>query len=258
MKQIWLSSLDKDEALVQDLQNKLKPYGLKTAGHFWVDDLKQAAWRSPVEKILQHDLWLIVYSEGELLKPSVRYGLSLTALAVHGIKGPSFPIVIAGRKAPPKVESLPTPFQSATVLGVSQAALPAKLTALVNRKSEEKNADYRLSLHPLPHGLCFEIFPQGSAWSGVLFGIVEGEGTLCAQAVGAPGKLPEKTVLEFPMTGVKLNRGEINYDAVAVKNKIDTQNAYYVLVQGEPSKILFGPFPDSEVAESDFYALRLK
>jgi len=65
-----------------------KKYGLDANGHFWVDDMKHMAWKSPVENLVEPAtiLWVIMGSEKELETASVRYGLGLLALTVQAGK----------------------------------------------------------------------------------------------------------------------------------------------------------------------------
>jgi hypothetical protein len=68
--------------------------------------------------------------------------------------------------------------------------------------------------------------------------------------------LPQKAVLEYPQQGLKLNAGEKDYTAWAVRNRLDSGSSYYVRVQGEPEAILFGPPDDGE--DADVFVVRLK
>jgi len=66
--------------------------------------------------------------------------------------------------------------------------------------------------------------------------------------VGESGKLPLKAVLEYPMKGLKLQAGENEYTAWAVKNNLDDNQSYYVRVQDMPDSIVFGPYASEDEA----------
>ena len=79
MKKVWITALDRDETKVSLIMKLVKQYGLDGNGHFWVDDLKNMAWLSPKDELLDINnvMWIILSSENALAKESVRYALSL-------------------------------------------------------------------------------------------------------------------------------------------------------------------------------------
>jgi len=87
-----------------------------------------------------------------------------------------------------------------------------------------------------------------------MFGVAGGE--VVFQAVGPAGGLPEKSVLNYPMQGLKLTLGDTEYTAWAAQNEITPETAYYVKVEGYPTSIVFGPYSNEESA--DVYVINLK
>lgn len=259
MKTIWITSLVDEGERVQALATQLGAYGLQAGGHVWVDDLKQRAWSAPRKQLEEHDLWLILSTDETLGSAITRLGLSLAALCVQAVKGYGTPIVLAHQGTLPQAGTLPTPLSGATILGADDPTLGAKITAAVHGGVREIDPGYRLDLHLLPHGICFEVGPTGEPWQGVLFGTQETEAgvELGAQAVGPPGSLPEKCTLEYPISDIKLILGGDPYKACALKNTIGQDDAYYVLVQGDPAGVVFGPFEDSEDAAPELFSLKL-
>ena len=81
-----------------------------------------------------------------------------------------------------------------------------------------------------------------------MFGVSGAE--IKAHGVGPSGKLPQKAVLEYPMEGLKLDAGEKEYAAWAVKNRLDNASSYFLKVEGEPKSILFGQLPEADAADA--------
>ena len=259
MKKVWITALSKEMKQVQPLMEMLGKFGLECNGHYWMDDLEKNAWTAAVDKILEHDLWLILSSEETLATDSIRYGLSMAAISVLGDKGYGFPMVLAhdGEELPTEA-GLPTPLGSVDIYKHNDPVMPAKLVAKANVPPPKIKMDYHLTVHGLPQGTCFEVRPNEATWDGALFGITEGEGCeLGAVAPGEVGKLPEKATLEYPMRDIKLALGEQEFVAAAFKNSVGAGTAMYGLVHGMPDAMLFGAF-SYEDSDADFFTIRLK
>lgn len=250
MKPIWISALGHDQEKVHKTMAMLRTYGLEAEGHFWEDDLNKMAWLGPKNVLIQKEtaLWLILSNDKDLWTGTVRYGLSMLALSVQAVRGRGFPIILLHAGDMPAAEVLPTPFQGAKILAADSAAAGAKIVAAVHTPLKNLPAEYRLGVYAMPKlGQWFEAGPMEGSWPGAMFGICGGE--IDAHGVGPAGKLPEKAVLEFPMKGLKLNLGETQYTAWAVRNRLDSASSYYVRIQGEPRSILLGPMVEGEEAE---------
>jgi hypothetical protein len=259
MKTVWITALTKDQERVQGLAKQLQTYGLAASGHFWEDNLKERAWLGPREQIKQHDLWLLLSTGDDLATESVRLGLSLTALDVQRDKGHGHPLVLVHEGPAPAVEALPTPLRGAELLAAGDPTLGAKITALVHKPAKKVDPGYRLAIHALPHGLCFEVGSTGEAWQGGLFGVQDSEpsAAIGSQAVGPRGTLPERSTLEYPVKDIKLELREAPFSAWALRNTIDPESSYFVLVQGDPRAIVFGPFPDADQADPELFVVQL-
>ncbi len=259
MKKIWISSLIRDENLVKDLISKLKTYGLEASGHFWEDDLEKLAWMKVREELLKSDIaiWVILSSEEALRKEDLRYGLSLLAITLQAAKGLGFPVIILQTEGEPiSPEALPTPLKGVEVMSTAGGAFGAKLVAKVHSTGKEENtAEYRLDLYGNEQiGQWFEVGPKEGTWSGGMFAVAGAE--IAFHGVGPKGKLPDKSVLNFPLEGLKLSLGETEYTAWAVQNELDSEMSYFLKVKGFPDSVLFGPYSQEEGA--DVYVLGLK
>lgn len=258
VKKIWVSSLSKDEVKVQQVLKQLKAKGLEPQGHFWEDDLKNMAWMKPREELLKEDvaLWGILADEKGLSSEDVRYGLALLALTVQADRGLAFPILFLWSEGtPPSVEELPTPLKGAEVLPLSDPSWSAKVVARAFVVPEPIQVDYRLNVYGNPQiGQWFEVGPQEGNWKGALFGVSEGE--ILFHAVGPKDRLPARSVLNYPMKGMKITMGQKEYTAWAVQNELDPQTSYFVKVEGHPSSVIFAPFASEDEAEVYFVQLK--
>jgi hypothetical protein len=258
MKKLWLSSLVSSEDVVKKLMTQLKTYGLEANGHFWEDNLEKVAWMKPREELIdtQVVLWAILGSEEDFRNPAFRYGLSLLALTVQAQRGLYFPMVLLQTEGEPiSPDLLATPLKGAEVLPASSNVLGAKLVAKAHATPKKISPDYHIDIYGNEHiGQWFEIRPLDSTWPGGMFGVNGGEITF--HAVGPGGKLPSKSVLNYPMEGLKLNLGEKEYTAWAAQNELNPETSYFVKVEGFPESILFGPYSTEEAA--DVYVIELK
>ena len=259
-KTVWITVLNKsrNEAAAKALYQTVSAYGLSVAGHFWEDLLEKLAWAGPREDLTRREtaLWIILGSAEDLAVGTVRYGLSLLAAGVHSMKGYGFPILIAVTEGELAAESLPTQLKGADVLAAGAASLGAKIAAKANLPLKKIEPEYRLDVHGLEGvGQWFEVGPPpGRSWSGVMFGVSSGE--INAHGVGSAHKLPERSVLEYPMQGLKLQLGEVEYTAWAVQNTLTDVDSYYLRVNDYPASVLFGPLAQGDDAEVFVVALK--
>jgi hypothetical protein len=251
MKTVWMTALMKDEELVKKTFSQMKTYGVEVKGHFWEDDLEKMAWIGPREEMLKPEvsLWAIAATPDTLALPTIRYGLSLLAITVQAKRGNAFPIMllIPGDRMP-AVETLPMPLKTADLLSVTDPGLGAKLVAKIHTPVKEMPSEYRLDVYGNQQiGQWFEVGPMGVSWQGCLFGVSGGE--ILFHGVGPKGSLPSRSVLNYPMKGLKLDLGGREYNAWAVRNELGANDSYFIKVKGSPDSILFGPYSEQEDAE---------
>ncbi|MBN1636423.1 MAG: hypothetical protein JW920_07910 [Deltaproteobacteria bacterium] len=258
MKTLWLTSLISSEEMVKTLMSQLKNYGLELKGHFWADDLEKMAWMGARNELLDSNigLWAVLTSDKELQKPSIRYGLSLLAMSIQAQRGNNFPIVVLQTQGDAvSSKQFTTPLINTDVLSVSNPVLAAKLVARVHAPAGDTMTGYRLDCFGNPHiGQWFEIGPATDLWQGAMFGVAGAE--INFHAVGARGRLPEKSTLNYPVKGLQLQLGQREYSAWAVQNELSSQDSYYLKVEGYPESIVFGAYTRQDVA--DVYVVNLK
>ncbi|MBF0528230.1 MAG: hypothetical protein HQK55_02950 [Deltaproteobacteria bacterium] len=252
-KVVWITVLDKekDQDQAKKLYQMVSSYGLAAAGHFWRDNLFKMSWAEGREDLVKKEtaLWIIVGSAEILAKEDIRYGLSMLALGVFAQKGQGFPILVATTGGEVKAESLPTPLKGADVLAAAGAGLGPKIVAKANMPIKNPPLEYRLDVYGMEGiGQWFEVGPAAKhSWNGVMFGVSNGE--ISVHGVGPSSRLPERSVVEYAMKGLKLQLGETEYTAWAVKNQLATADSYYLKVKDYPKSIVFGPLGEGDDAE---------
>jgi hypothetical protein len=251
MKQVWVTSLDRDPAAVGIVLAIARQYGLAADGHFWTDDLAKIAWKGPLDRIANPAVavWIII---GGVRPVSVSVGFGLTLLALSAARqrerGPV--VVWLDRTAAMTAAQLPTPLQSSMILPLTSPALGAKLVAAANTPSvAPEPAPYRLAVHAHEgYGTWLEVGPAAASWAGSLVGVAP-EGQIVFQGVGPAGQLPQKAVLAYPEQGLHLRLGETEYIAWAVRNLITATDSHYVKIDGAPGSLVFGPHASDDDAE---------
>ncbi len=260
-KKVWITALSMEsQKQLEALATTLGTYGLAVDGHFWDDNLQEMSWGGAREPLRDEEvkLWLILARPEELEKESVRFGLSLLAIAVQQARGNGFPILVAGDGGAVNSDELPTPLAGAEVVDAADPTLGAKMVAKANMPAPKVDPGYRLRVYPMAQlGLWFEVGPtEGSEpWSGAIFGVTGEHAAVDSHGVGPEGKPPQKAVLNYPMKDLKLALGESEYVAWAVRNAIDPDDSYFVRVQGMPEAMLFGELGDND--QPDLFVLKL-
>ena len=259
-KTAWITVLDKEknQEAAQKLYKTVQTYGLAPGGQFWQDNLEQMAWASARDDLIGPGtgLWIILGSAEALKTATIQYGLAMLTLGVQAEKSHGFPILIAVTDGVLTADDLPTPLKSAEILPASGAALGAKIAAKANMPVKKVPVEYRLDVFGVQGlGQWFEVGPApGHSWKGVMFGVDQGE--INAHGVGPAHKLPEKSILEYPMAGLKLQLGDSEFTANAVQNQLTENDSYYLKVAGNPSAILFGPLTQDD--EGEAFVVKLK
>ncbi len=256
-KGCWITILEKDEDKGRILFESVRRFGLAADGHFWSDDLETFAWTSAIPNLTHPNcgVWVIAGTLESFRTPSIRYGLSLLAIAVQSQRGQGFQILLIPDADGLTADALPTPLRDAMILPAATAP-GAKIIARANLPIKPVTLPYRLNIFALSGlGQWFEIGPaSGCQWTGAMFGIDSGE--ILAHGVGEDGRLPEKTILNYPMQGLKLQLGEQELTAWAVANPLTENQSYFVKITGYPTTLLFGEL--SETDDASMFRVQLQ
>jgi hypothetical protein len=252
-KKIWLTWMPRgDDAPQPDSTlQALKRYGLEVAGALWVDDLEKMAWSELGTTLLDPataDLWLVAGEKADLEAPHNRYALSLLAALLREGR-PDLPIAFLGLDFAPTAPDMPTFTRSSPFLTAQETAWPSKVVAAAFGKTTTEPAEFRFNViaHPLI-GQWFEVGPVQGEWSGVMFGVSD-DAKILIHAVGRRHELPEKTVLEYPVEGIKAQVRDVEYTAYSVQNRLGPEDSYFIKVEGSPAKLIFAGHPGEDQGE---------
>jgi hypothetical protein len=253
-KKVWVTWMPTGEGAEKPdkVLSSLQGQGLQIDGSTWIDDLEKMAWYEMGTSLLEKknaDLWLVAGRKADLEAPRNRYALSLLTAMVRDGRGPEFPVFHLGLDYRPEADAMPMLTRDFRLLAAADRNWPAQIATAFIKKARPEAWDFRLSASGHPFiGQWFEVGPQTGEWEGVMFG-VSGEGKIVHHLVGPKGQLPEKSVVEYPMEGIKAEVRQVEYGAWSVQNKISTEDSYYVKVEGFPKTILFGGHPGTDKAE---------
>ncbi len=237
MSKVYFIMLHKDEEVAKEVFSQLTKMGLSIDGHFYKDDLENMGWVS-FKKELEgggYKAWIILGTKEDWERPSIRQGLSLLEIG----KEPSIKTILLfpSGKSPQK-EELPPVFRGSEMVEMD-SGFAAKVVAKVHLPVGKEIVPYRITPYGVPGmGLWLEIGPAKGVWKGVLIGVKDAE--IRHMGIGERGRLPERSVLEYPVRDMKLEVNGEEYIAWAVKNEISSSTSAFVNVSKVPTFILFG------------------
>lgn len=241
-KKLWVSALAKDSEHISRITSALRNYGFNCQGHIWVDDAQKLAWRVAYDELVHEKsaYWVLLADDQSLATASVRYALSLMAYAMLRDQAGNMPIIILAERSESR-DLLPPILRQAQFIVTGQAGWEARFVAATIKMSRYV-LPYRIDAYGDEHiGQWFEIGPIGQTWSGLAFGVAGEGAAIDFQGVGPAGQLPEKSLLLFPMQGIKISVGDSEFIAWSVNNSLDSDQSYFVRVRGLPDKFLLLP-----------------
>jgi len=262
-KKAWVTWMPIDEGAPgpDAALGALAKAGLQVSGAKWIDDLEKVAWSDLAVQLLDPDaadLWLVAGRRADLAEPRNRYALSLAVATVRAQREKPLPGFVVGLDFAPTSADLPPLLAGAKCIAGTDASWPAKVVAGAYAKGAAPAEEWRLNVigHALI-GQWFEVGPAAGEWDGGFFGvgpgIGEGQGKgevkIVQHAVGPKGELPERTVVEYAMRGIRADVGGTEFTAWAVQNRIGPDESYFVKVEGHPERIVFGPAPTEDAPE---------
>lgn len=234
--------------------------GFEVFGSRWVDDPHKHAWAelaaglSPTESC---DVWVIAGRKADFDSPTSRWGLSLAVATVRSKRGGQPPhMLLVGLDFAPKAEELPTPLRKHVLIDGSKSWAAKVALATQKKPPVARPEGFHLDAIGHPHiGLWIIVAPAEGEWKGVMLGVSDGA-KIQQHGVGNRDELPRDTVLEFPIDEVQAEVKGVEFVGCACKNTIDATKAYYVQVQGRPTRLFVGGYPgDDDPGEAWFVDL---
>lgn len=283
MTVVGVTSLLADEKPLAALAGTLGRYGLRALGGHWKtspEQVLQLDWRPMVDAFIAQRaaLWLVLADANTLAQPAVRYGLNLMAASLRSALGDELPVAVLWRDAagsdPSARPALPAQLTHALVLEAGDA-WPAKVVARLHRKHAASAARRdRVSVHGNEQlGQWIELAPGEGSWPGLVFAVA-GEGALIDfQATGPAGGLPERSVIAYGQSGLRIesagkvftgwalrntvgrNDGDADSDAASRAASKAPPISYYARVRGRPEALLWMPYTEDDDAQATLLAL---
>jgi hypothetical protein len=99
-------------------------------------------------------------------------------------------------------------------------------------------------------GVWIEIRPHAPEdVKGFLLGVAGNESKITFQAVGPSGVLPEKSINEYEIKGMKFDASNLSFEAWGLRNTITAKDSYFARLDGEPDVLAIGSFMNEELEE---------
>lgn len=232
-KKVFVTALEKDEALVKAVFQTIGKYGLDVSGHFWNHDEPEITKEIPSVELEDSDAWVIVANT--TIPQRAMIGLSLTLLMLKNFSKNRIPVLIVGKEQP-----------LAPILSYAEFCTPEKLGVKLAAKTAIKKPwpqeEFRICAHNQAGvGLWLEVGPNVDSWDGVLVGADYSlGGVLDFQAVGPKGSMPERSTLNYPFKDAKLNLNEVEYTAYGCRNQLSNADSYFVRLKGITPSVIIG------------------
>lgn len=246
-KSAWIITLGADEQPARAIASQLTPYGLHPKGQRW--SVEDKAWIGSAQEAAKANAAVIILT-GEvdtLANPVIRRQLALFRLALQTLRQSVVNGFIFG--AAPSSDN-----EATSVLGdwlaITDTQWPAKIVARAYAPIAPA-WPVRLGLHAHERlGIWLETHPApGQTVSGAMLGVSGNNAVPDFHAVGSAGALPEKSVNEYELKGLKFQVREHSFDAWALQNTLAPDQSYYVRLEGEPDVLAIGSLPNGNVSD---------
>lgn len=261
-KAVLLTLLEPNENLMRLLGEELSRMGLDVSGHFHTRG-SDALGALVAELAQGFDLWLIAGELRSLNDPQIRRELSITALGVQAERATPLPVIIS-----PAAQGM-TPFTGPLAgAEVITGAVGAKAVAKIHQPAKQTGEplSYRLKVHALAGlGLWIETGPPNACaegpWKGAFLACTGEDDagkavTPMAHGVGLINRIPERSTLEYPVQGMKIEHGGRTWEGWGAANELTPDRAYFIKLSAIPASIMFGPFPGED--EPELFVLPLE
>ncbi|WP_456325529.1 hypothetical protein [Desulfonauticus submarinus] len=237
---VYFTMLNKDEDKAKEIFLTLKNYGLDVEGHFWKDDLQNMSWASSKNDLTsgKYKAWIICGNESDFKVKSTLQGLTLLLLAKK--EDLNVIVLIKSSDVDKFKKELPFIWQNINFVSLD-FSFATKVVAKIHLPFKKLSLPYEIKPYAVPGlGLWLEINPANEEWDGVLIGARNAK--IKHMGIGQPGKLPEKSILEYPVRDLKLEVDEKEFVCWAVQNKIDKNNVAFINFDGVPEELVLGPW----------------
>ena len=257
---VWIITVGEVGPLSQIVASGLKTYGLDVQGQRWPVDESQAWLTSAQEAASSRAALVVLVVDPSLYqKADIRRGLALFRLSLQTRIDRLVDGFIVFQGPPPELElgvsnchrvledwQVVDPETSWLAKAVARMHVPSKLGTPI-----------KLGLHAHERlGVWFEIARNPPiAQKGSVAGVSGENVQIDFHAVGPKGRLPNRTVNEYEIQGMKFDYQGLSFEAWGLQNTLTEDESYYIRVEGEPSYISAGELPNGEMTEVDLVCL---
>lgn len=247
----WIINFGPDDRPAQMAAAQLNAYGLPAAGQKWPKG-EDKAWMNSAEEAAQRNTAVIILvGQAAELDPATRAELALFRLALQTHRGAPLNglSLLAGVPA--------APAQADGRIGILDdwlAPADARWTARAVARAHAPVAPawpVRLGLHAHERlGAWLEVHPSpGRDSPGACVGVAGEDASIDFHAVGPAAALPERSVNEYELQGLKFDIGPLAFEAWALQNRIAPDHSYFVRIAGLPSHLAIGSLPEGQLED---------
>lgn len=261
-KSVVLTLLEPNEGLMRLLGEELSKVGLNVRGHFLEGGTDAAgALIAELAREDQCDAWLIAGENRRLNDPVTRRELSLILLGAQAERNQPLRVFIS-----PGSQGM-LPFTGPLTDGeVLTGPVGARMVAAIHKKvAPPPPTPYRLHVRCLTGlGLWIEIGPKGACheepWQGAFLACCGSDAkgahiVPVAHGVGLAERIPERSTLEYPVQGMKIDYNTASWEGWGVANKLTPDRSYFVKLTDVPAGLMLGPFPSEDDPELFVFSL---
>jgi hypothetical protein len=230
---------------------QLTQYGLTPKGQRWPTD-NETAWMTSAQEAAEANAAIVILigSAQELASEKNRRDLALFRLSLQTLqrKAVNGLALVSGEPLPgdvPKRAGVLTDWLSPTdarwpARAVARAHAPVapKWPARLGLYAQERLGVW-LEVHPAPY----------ETSSGALAGVSGNEASISFHATGPAGALPERSINEYELQGLKFNIGDLVFEAWGLQNTLAPEHSYYVRIEGKPDYLAVGSLPNGQLEE---------
>lgn len=253
----WIINLGQDDAPAQMAAAQLAAYGLTPKGQKWPAG-EDKAWMGSAQEAAQQNAAVVILTgpATALTDPGIRCELALFRLALQTQRGATVNGIslLAGDPAEAAV-----PARSDILtdwLSAADARWPARAVARAHAPVAP-SWPVRLGMHAHERlGAWLEVHPlPGQTVQGACVGVAGDGAVIDFHAVGPAGALPERSINEYELQGLKFDIGELAFEAWALQNSIASDHSYYVRIQGRPRHLAIGALPQGQLEDVHIVSL---
>lgn len=247
----WIINLGSNDAPAQAAAMQLAQYGLTPKGQRWPTD-NENAWMTSAQEAAEANAAIVILigSAQELSSEKNQRDLALFRLSLQTLqhKAVNGLALVSGEPLPgnaPERAGLLTDW-----LFPADARWPARAVARAHAPVAPK-WPARLGLYAQERlGVWLEVHPAPNETSaGALVGVSGNDASISFHATGPAGSLPERSVNEYEIQGLKFDIGNLAFDAWGLQNTLTPEQSYYVRIEGKPNYLAVGALPEGQLEE---------